>query len=910
MSLTHKMANKKLTSNALSFIMKNLKIKFLSFLICFSLILSAQTETQIANEINKLGISSISDVNAELAKRGMSEADARKMAKLYGINYDEYIEKYIGSDEGFSSNTLHENKSSHSESATVSKLSYTPKIKLSKMTSSSSDSLNRLPYFGYDIFKNNPFANKDYLIGNIDENYILGPGDEIRIYVWGAHAYQAQVRIDLNGNIALPENGIFFASGYTFSTLKKKLENFLGKSYSGLGASPQTAFIDVSLTQLRPVSITVLGEATTPGPHLVNGFATVLNALYAAGGIKPSGSLREINVYRNNKLLKTVDIYNFITTGSLDKDVRLMNNDVIFIPTRQTTIQLTGAVQKNGIYELKDGEGLRQLLGFAGGLLAKASTKNISIHRITPLEERSDEQVFDRYLSTINWQKMISESKNFTLFDGDIISVNTILDRVLNQVTISGAVNQPGSYSTTAYPDLKSLIQSAAKGIKPRTNTEKVDVFHTDLNGKRSFESLSLTEVLAGNQNLDLTHNDSIVVYSEERLGSDEPWVEYYSFMKDSTQKGDSIRIAWSENLSLYDLVFALNPISDPNFKRQALYSRIDVNRYNTNTGMYSVIPFSLEDIIQKKDSALLVPFDQVRVYSKEVYEVINKVVFIKGYVNAPGKFILREDMTVEDLILEAGGFQEFADQKTVVVSSPEYNVDEGKISRSEEIVVNNGYLLGEAEKPETYRLQHLDVVNVRQIPGYEKMKSIIVSGEVRYPGVVTLNNRKQSLNEIIKIVGGLTRFASIDASYILRGEERFIINLKHVLRDNLSFLKDGDEIVIGTNSGDVSVQGAVLNEGLFVWEQGKRVMSYVNNSGGRDGKIQSIVVELPNSFAKRKHWFNNPKVLPNSKIYVYAKPEKVKKENSERMDKIIDALSVISGALTTVLMVQTIRNN
>ena len=102
------MANKKLTSNALSFIMKNLKIKFLSFLICFSLILSAQTETQIANEINKLGISSISDVNAELAKRGMSEADARKMAKLYGINYDEYIEKYIGSDEGFNSNTLHE----------------------------------------------------------------------------------------------------------------------------------------------------------------------------------------------------------------------------------------------------------------------------------------------------------------------------------------------------------------------------------------------------------------------------------------------------------------------------------------------------------------------------------------------------------------------------------------------------------------------------------------------------------------------------------------------------------------------------------------------------------------------------------------------------------------------------------
>ena len=380
--------------------------------------------------------------------------------------------------------------------------------------------------------------------------------------------------------------------------------------------------------------------------------------------------------------------------------------------------------------------------------------------------------------------------------------------------------------------------------------------------------------------------------------------------MKDSTQIGDSIRIVWSKNLNIYDLVFALNPISDPNFKREALYSRVDVNRYNSNTGMYNVISFNLEDIIQKKDSALLMPFDQVRVYSKEVYEVVNKVVFINGYVNAPGKFILREDMTVEDLILEAGGFQEFADQKTVIVSSPEYNIDEGKISRSQEIVVNNSYLLGMTEKPKTYRLQHLDVVNVRRIPGYEKMKSITVSGEVRYPGVVTLNNRKQSLNQVLESVGGMTRFASINASYILRNEERFIINLKRILKDDLSFLQDGDEIVISSNSGDVSVQGSVLNEGLFVWEQGKRVGSYLNNSGGLDGKIQSIVVELPNGFTKRKRWYNNPKVLPNSKIYVYAKPEKLKMSNSERWDKVGSLMQTLGATLTTLLMVQTLINN
>ena len=817
--------------------MKYIKLLSIAFIVCFSSILNAQTEAQIASEIENLGINSMFDVNTELARRGMSEAEARKMAKVYGIDYDMYLEKYIlKKDE----KSVVKSNVKSSDSSAVSKINYIIPVKEPKENiepKKSSDSTNDLPHFGYKIFKSNPFANKDYLVGNIDENYILGPGDEIRIYVWGAHAYQAQVRIDLNGNIALPEIGIFFASGYTFSTLEKKLKNFLGKSYSGLSSSPQTAFIDVSLTQLRPVSITVLGEANTPGPHLVNGFATVLNALYAAGGIKTSGTLRSVKVYRNNNLLKTVDVYNYITNGALDKDVRLMNNDVIFIPPRESTIEITGAIQKNATFELKNGEGLKEILDFAGGFLPEASAKNISINRITPLEERAKEEIYTRYLSTVNWQKLASENKNFTLFDGDSIHVNTILDKVLNEVTINGAINQPGIYSINTYPDLKSLIELAAKGIKPKTNTEKVDVFHTDLNGRRSFESLNLEEVLSGNQNLNLQHNDRVVLYSDEHVQGEEPWIEYYSFMKDTSETNNYVRMAWSENLSLYDLVFSLNPISAPNFERQALFSRVDLYRYNNNNGMYKIIPYDLEDIINKKDSAILKPFDKVRVFSKEVHEVVDKVVYIKGYVNNPGEFVLRENMSVEDLILVAGGFQEFADQKTVIVSSPEYNVDEGKISRSQEIIVDNDYLLGNSKKNNSYSLQHLDVVTVRQIPGYQKMKSIFISGEVRYPGVVTLNNKRQSLNEVIKSVGGLSPFASIDASYIVRDNELFIIDLGRVLRQNLSFLEDGDRIVIGANSGEVSVQGAVLNEGLFVWENGKRVSNYINNSGGLDGK-------------------------------------------------------------------------
>jgi protein involved in polysaccharide export with SLBB domain len=855
----------------------------------------------------------MAELNAELAKRGMTEADARKMAKIYGIDYDEYIKKYISSENLFEKKPSSEFGNTLLDT-TVSELHYLfgeeeledlEELPLDSLPIE--DTLTGLPYFGYDIFENNPFANKDYLIGNIDENYILGPGDEIRIYVWGSHAYQAQVRIDLNGNIALPDNGVFFASGYTFATLKKKLRSYLGKSYSGLTTSPQTSFIDVSLTQLRPVSITVLGESNTPGPHLVNGLATVLNALYAAGGIKTTGSLREIKVYRNNTLLKTVDLYDYITNGALDKDIRLMNNDVIFIPTRQSSISLTGAVQKIAVFELKDGEGLNELIDYAGGLYANASIKNISINRITPFEDRSEEQTYNRYLSSVNWGLLQAEKKNYTLFDGDSIAVQNILDRVLNQATVTGSVNRPGTYSTSAYPDLRSLIVSAAEGVLPRTHMNKVDLYRTDTKGGKSFESFHLAEVLEGNQNINLFDDDTVVVYSQNEIEGAEPWIEFYSFMKDSTQVGDSIQLAWSENLSLYDLIFSLSPVEDPDFKRQVLQSRIDVKRYNPKSGMYVIQSYNFQEVMQRKETVALMPRDQVHLYSREVNEIVNQKVFIKGYVNVPGEYVLTENMTVEDLILQAGGFQEFSDQETVIITSPEYDVDNGQISRSREVKLDPDYLLGKKKmkKEGVFYLKHLDVVNVRQIPGYEEMKSITVSGEVRYPGVVTLTNKKQSLNEVLKVVGGTTPFASFDASYILREDKRFIIDVKKVLKQNLSFLKDGDEIVIGTNTGEVSVQGAVLNEGLFVWEEGSRLSKYLNNSGGYDGKIASVVVELPSGIAKRKHWYNNPKVLPNSKIYVYAKPEKEKKEGAQIIKEFSGLFSVITGTLTTILMIQ-----
>ena len=281
-------------------------------LVLIPYISNSQSLEDIANQAASIGISTQSDVLNELTRRGMTEADARRMAALYGISYDEYMSTYI-------LNTVSSEIVSPVVSELIMDTMIVPlEIQESLIEEKTEDIIESMSYFGYDIFLNNPFANKEYLVGNIDEGYILAPGDVLRIYVFGDNTYQAEVKIDLNGNILLPDIGMFFASGYTFSSLKNRLNAFLGKSFSGLIDSPKRSFLDVSLTQLRPVKITVLGESNTPGPHLVGGFATALNSLYASGGIKSSGSLRNIQIFRNNKLIKTIDLYDYITKGSLD----------------------------------------------------------------------------------------------------------------------------------------------------------------------------------------------------------------------------------------------------------------------------------------------------------------------------------------------------------------------------------------------------------------------------------------------------------------------------------------------------------------------------------------------------------------------------------------------------------------
>ena len=364
------------------------------------------------------------------------------------------------------------------------------------------------------------------------------------------------MKVDRNGNINIRGYGLFFASGNSFKTLKSRLKIFLGKFLSGLNSNPQKTFMDVSLTQLRPVKVVVLGQVSAPGPHILNTSGSALSALYAAGGVKTSGTLREIKIYRNNKLYKTIDLYDYITKGQLKEDVRLTNNDIVFVDTRKNRFLLQGEVYNEAVYELKDNEGLSELLKYSGGLPVTAQTTKVNISRITPADKRTKDVIADRELITFNFQDAKVSGKKINLSDGDKITFFPILDIELNQVTVSGHVVEPGMYSLGTFKDLKSLIVDAAKGVLPDVYTEKVDVTSIE-NGITVNNSYNLNDILNSNVYVPLKDMDQVQVYSSERVeGSKSVSISGYGI--------ESFTTNWKENLSVYDLIFSASRINKP----------------------------------------------------------------------------------------------------------------------------------------------------------------------------------------------------------------------------------------------------------------------------------------------------------------------------------------------------------
>ena len=877
---------------------KFLPYTFVILSLFFSTISFSQTEQDVISEANRLEVNSREKAISELAARGISESQAKEMAQLRGIDFDSFLDNYLKNNKA----------GSKAAKATVSndvvtELKVVPLDTVQMVTPKEVVEPKEVEnYFGYDIFVNNPFGEKDYLLGNIDEGYILAPGDELRITVFGDNNLEFVSKIDLNGNISFPNLGVFFAAGNSFATVKNRLKVFLGKYYSGLLSSPNRTFLDVSLTQIRPVKVSVLGNVTTPGPHLVNGMATVLNALYASGGINTSGTLRDVKVYRNNKLIKTIDLYDYITQGNIDQDIRLANNDILFVGPRLSSVTLSGTVKKSAIYELRPNESLQDLFQYSGGLPVGASLNNVNVSRIKPFKDREQELVFDRFLTTINFSDYKNNKKqNFILTDGDVVNVKTILSKQKNNVTISGNVYAPGTFALNVYKDLKTLILDGAKGLKPNTYLDKIDINKEDENGILSYKTFNLQSILNGEIKVLLDENDQVKIYSlAEVEGSKTVSISGYGVRA----KTVTIR----ENLSLFDLIFQSVTFDELEFQSKVLTSRLDLNRFDEKTGLYNLTQYSLDKLEDLK-ATYLMPKDRVVLYTKSVTQDITPTYTVLGKVSNPGEFSLGNTTYVEDAILIAGGFLDVADQTFVNINRMDRDLEKGTYSKLKKYQVDIDYMLGNKDKPSNpFILENKDIITVTSPIRALGQPIVSIQGEVNYPQSIIIESDRVALGKMIDLAGGLTLNASLSSSYIIRDGSKLYLDLNKKLDYNATTLIDNDIIVIGSTLETIKTSGALLNPANFIWNEGKRARYYIRKSGGTKKRIESMQVRQANGKTEKIGLFKNPTIYPGSQIIVTEKPAKTKDGNVNKFfDDFIRIFSVVTGAFTTLILAKNL---
>lgn len=905
--------------------MKRLLFSVFIVISLFQIKTLSQTEQQVYKKLQEQGITTKKDVAEELKKRNMTEDDARKLAKQYGMDYDAFINSYILG--GKDLNIPQANTGAPTTDVkttptaivtdtnpvqeTVVKEENKSETKVEVQAKSTSENLQ---YFGYDVFQNNAKAFAPNESGPIDPGYLIGPGDVLRLYIWGSVELQYELTVDKEGRIFIPVAGQVFVSGIEYKNLQQKLTSYLSKFYDGLSQEPPTAFLDVTLAKLKPIRIYVLGEVAKPGAYNMSSFATVFNALYSFGGPLNSGSLRDIRVIRNQKIISKIDLYDYLLKGQLIGDTRLQDNDMIFVPPRGKTVSVKGEIRRPAIYELTSEENLQKLLTYSGGLLSTAYLGRSQINRIIPFSERANSKL-EREVVDISLNHIVKDSADYNLYDGDILTIFPILDKVENFVTINGSVYRPGNYELSKAPTLKKLIENAY-GLLPETYYGKADIIRTRPDETNEFITVDLQLALKDDKvnNVKLEPRDQVKIYSIYDL-VDKKTVSISGYVK------QPYSIPFADSLTLYDLVFRAGGLQDPFFRGKAYLLRADLIRVNPDGVTTRIIPFDLQELLKEKSVKLdLMPGDKVFIYKADVDKVVDKFVTIEGEVKKPGQYPLNTNMTIPDLILQAGGYTEqslrteayvsrlrpsgYSGEKLTEVLTIPLPIDFRKISRN----------TTDSSKTNFY-LEHRDIVIVRKNPNYEPQRTISLKGEVKYPGTYVLENKNETLLELLKKAGGPTAEAFLFGTYFNRGGKRVIADFQKLYEDEDEnqdiLLHQGDDIFIPKRPNSVLVGGEVNTTGLFKYFDGSEVKDYISLAGGEKDSANYILYTQANGSTKKVgfgFFSSNPTVTDGSIISVTKLPPPAPSEKVDWGTTIRDVFAIVTSAVTIIVLARQIK--
>lgn len=685
---------------------------------------------------------------------------------------------------------------------------------------SSNDSVKKV--YGHDIFNNKLLSFEPNMNIATPQDYVLGPGDQLVIDVYGASQKSFQLTVSPEGTVTVPDYGPISVSGMTVAAANSRIHSSLGSRYS-------SSSVKLSVGQTRTILVNVMGEVKSPGTYHLSAFASVFHALYAAGGIRDLGTLRNIRVLRGGQLVTVVDVYEYILNGRLAGNIRLKEGDVIQVGTYDCLVNVTGNVKRPMYYEMRSTESVATLLKFAGGFTGDAYRKSVRLVR----------QSGDRY-SVFNVDEF--DQSSFRVADGDVVKVDAMLDRFENMVEVKGAVFRPGQFRLgEQVTTVRSLIEQA-DGL-----TEDAFTAHGVLHRMRADRSLEV----------------------------------------------------------------------------------ISVDVAGIMAGTVPDIPLANEDV-------LFIPTQT---------ELINsRYVTIEGEVLSPGEYQWAANMTLEDLVMKAGGLTDAASVAKVDVSrrivDPKATKSSSELAKTFTFALKEGFVI---DGTPGFTLEPYDIIHVFRSPGYRTPRQVSIEGEVNFAGRFTLEKKNQRLSDLVQRAGGITEDAYVEGARLERRIDETerarlqmamqTVRLSKDSKDSVSMekvnmsdvytvgiqlgealkhpggnedivLREGDRLIIPEYEGTVKISGDVMYPNTVAFEGDKGYKWYVRQAGGfgeRAKKKKTYVIYPNGTMAQVNH---GAKITPGCEIIVPSKPKRDAMTAGQWMAVGSSAASIATMIATIIYMI------
>ena len=830
------------------------KFTYFLVLLCLWSITPTFVFAQQNVDLNTIRVDQLSDDQIEeLVKRaqdaGLSSTDFLMMAQMRGMPSGE-VEKLRNRIEGLATGA------SKSRSTNVSKRAAREQVDINDITrglmetqelmeEEKADSL----LFGSTLFfqKNRKLSFEPSLNQATPKNYILGPGDLIYVDIYGQSEKYYEATVNPEGSILLDNIGLIAVSGKTIEAAEGIIKNRVASFYTGLsGANPST-FLQVTLGNVKTIKVHILNEVRLPGTFTLSAFSTVFNALYAAGGPSDKGTLRAIQLIRNNKKIAEIDVYDLLINGTANLDVQLQDQDVILVNPYLARVRVMGEVKRPLVFEVTPEDNLEDILRFAGGFTDLAFKDRISISRITG-NQRSISDVYSNQLGLFN------------LKGGDEVTVGRIIDRYTNRIQIKGAVFRPGVFSLTEGLTLTQLIKNA-DGLKGDAYTQRASILRTKGDLSSEVLEVNLQAVLEGRQEDVVLQREDVIRISSIYDVQNERYIQILGEVK---RPGT---YPYAAGMTPEELILIAGGLQESaNIKDIEIARRLE----DSDSGTLSdIITTSINaDLSFNPNAISLAPFDQV-IVRKRANFTMQRLVSVEGQVNSPGIFAIQTSVDrISDLIKRAGGVNQFAYTKgaTLIRKTEFFNTESEQVRRQKNLEALRVLLKENPTNPEAQ--EELLIRLFRDLPKEKVAKTDSTAN----------NAKRESLDQIAAETPGV--------AVKFKETEAVAINLEKILANPGSeedlVLEEGDILNVPKLLQTVRMRGDVVYPTTLRHEQGRSLRFYINGAGGFDRRAnrkQTYVVYANGAVKRTKGFFgvrSFPVVEPGAEVIIPSKGPKI----------------------------------